>query len=99
MLISEIRSSHEIHPQFDEAIASPAGKFLSELTEIFIVLKTDGLCPCLTGEIIFLANNCSPLQLLPMALDGFLSRSDRSNASQALEQKSSSVQHLSVDGQ
>lgn len=49
MLISEIRSSHEIDPQFDEAIASPAGKFLPELTFFFIVLKTDGLCPCLTA--------------------------------------------------
>lgn len=50
MLISEIRSSHEIDPQFDEAIASPAGKFLPELTEFFVVvLKTDELCPCLTA--------------------------------------------------
>lgn len=51
------------------------------------------------GDPFSCKNNCSPLQLLPMALDGcFVSSSDSSDTSQALEEKFSSVQHLSVDG-
>lgn len=97
MLISEIGSSHEIDPHFDEAIASPVGKFLPELSEILyhFGVQADQLCPCLTASLPswlwsnpFSCKQLFPIIHLPDVVlnDFFLSCPDTSNTCKALEQ-------------